>query len=59
MGTLFDPLTGQRVVLRAEHVFGRNALRADTAVDDPGISLMHAVIRWRNGRRPFPGSWPT
>ncbi len=50
MGTLFDPRTGDRVVLRAEHVFGRNALRADTAVDDPGISLMHAVIRWRNGR---------
>ncbi len=50
MGTLFDPRTGDRVVLRAEHVFGRNALRADTALDDPGISLMHAVIRWRNGR---------
>jgi predicted component of type VI protein secretion system len=50
MGTLFDPRTGERVVLRAEHVFGRNALRADTALDDPAISLMHAVIRWRNGR---------
>jgi len=50
MGTLFDPRTGERVVLRAEHVFGRNALRADTALDDPGISLMHAVARWRNGR---------
>ena len=50
MGTLFDPRTGERVVLRAEHVFGRNALRADTAIDDPGISLMHAVARWRNGR---------
>ena len=50
MGTLFDPRTGERVVLRAEHVFGRNALRADTALDDPGISLMHAVVRWRNGR---------
>ena len=50
MGTLFDPRTGDRVVLRAEHVFGRNALRADTVIDDPGISLMHAVIRWRNGR---------
>jgi len=50
MGTLFDPRTGDRVVLRAEHVFGRNALRADTALDDPGISLMHAVVRWRNGR---------
>jgi len=49
MGTLFDPRTGERVVLRAEHVFGRNALRADTALDDPGISLMHAMIRWRNG----------
>ena len=50
MGTLFDPRTGDRVVLRAEHVFGRNALRADTALEDPGISLMHAVVRWRNGR---------
>ena len=50
MGTLFDPRTGERVVLRAEHVFGRNALRADTAIDDPGISLMHAVVRWRGGR---------
>ena len=50
MGTLFDPRTGERVVLRAEHVFGRNALRADTALDDPGISLMHAVVRWRDGR---------
>jgi pSer/pThr/pTyr-binding forkhead associated (FHA) protein len=50
MGTLLDPRTGERVVLRAEHVFGRNALRADTALDDPGISSMHAVIRWRGGR---------
>ncbi|MGN6527341.1 MAG: FHA domain-containing protein [Burkholderiaceae bacterium] len=50
MGTLFDPRTGERVVLHAEHVFGRNALRADTALDDPGISLMHAVARWRDGR---------
>ena len=50
MGTLSDPRTGERVVLRAEHVFGRNALRADTALDDPGISSMHAVVRWRNGR---------
>jgi len=50
MGTLSDPRTGERVVLRAEHVFGRNALRADTAIDDPGISSMHAVIRWRNER---------
>jgi hypothetical protein len=50
MGTLFDPRTGERVVLRAEHVFGRNPLRADTALDDPEISLMHAVARWRAGR---------
>jgi len=50
MGTLLDPRTGERVVLRAEHVFGRNALRADTAVDDPAISSMHAVVRWRSGQ---------
>lgn len=47
---LLDPRTGDRVVLRAEHVFGRNALRADTVLEDPEISLMHAVVRWRNGR---------
>jgi hypothetical protein len=50
MGTLLDPRTAERVVLRAEHVFGRNPLRADTAIDDPGISSMHAVARWRGGR---------
>lgn len=50
MATLLDPRTGDRVVLRAEHVFGRNALRADTVVEDPEISLMHAHVRWRNGR---------
>jgi len=49
MGTLLDPRTGQRVVLRAEHVFGRNPLRADTVLDDPEISLTHAVARWRGG----------
>ena len=47
---LLDPRTGERVVLRAEHVFGRNALRADTVLEDPEISLMHAHVRWRNGR---------
>jgi hypothetical protein len=49
MGTLIDPRTGELVVLRAEHVFGRNPLRADTLLDDPEVSLMHAAARWRNG----------
>jgi hypothetical protein len=49
VGTLIDPRTGEFVVLRAEHMFGRNPLRADTVLDDPEISLMHAVARWRAG----------
>ena len=40
--------TGDRVLLRGNHVFGRNALRSDTVLPDPEASLLHAVLRWRD-----------
>lgn len=50
MGMLLNGATGERIVLRANHVFGRNALRSDTHLTDPEVSLMHAAVRWRDGR---------
>jgi hypothetical protein len=49
MGMLYDEASGQRIVLRAEHVFGRNPVRSDTYLADQEISMMHAVVRWREG----------
>ena len=49
MGTLIDPDTGNLVLLRTEHVFGRSPMRADTVIDDREVSLIHAVVRWRDG----------
>jgi hypothetical protein len=50
MGMLVNSRTGECVALRASHVFGRNAARSDTPLNDPEVSLIHAVIRWREGR---------
>src|SRR6185503_18426419 len=49
MGMLLNSETGDRVMLRGNHVFGRNALRSDTVLPDPEASLLHAVLRWRDG----------
>jgi hypothetical protein len=49
MGMLLNSETGDRVLLRGNHVFGRNALRSDTVLPDPEASLLHAVLRWRDG----------
>ena len=49
MGMLLNSGTGDRVLLRGNHVFGRNALRSDTVLPDPEASLLHAVLRWRDG----------
>ncbi len=43
---LLNEATGERLVLRALHVFGRNAPRSDTYLSDPEVSLMHATVRW-------------
>ena len=50
MGMLLNSETGDRVLLRGNHVFGRNALRSDTVLPDPEASLLHAVLRWREGQ---------
>jgi FHA domain-containing protein len=50
MGRLYDEATGEHIVLRAEHVFGRNRSRSDTHLPHPDVSMMHAVVRWREGR---------
>jgi len=47
MGTVFNPATEERVLLRAYHVFGRNELSADTRIPSPDVSSLHAVVRWR------------
>jgi hypothetical protein len=47
MAVLRNRATGELVVLRPDHVFGRNAQRADTHLDDPGVSLRHAMLQWR------------
>lgn len=48
MGILINKKTGGRVVLRSQHVVGRNALRSDTLLSDPDISLLHALLRWQD-----------
>lgn len=50
MGMLLNRATGERIVLRANHVFGRNASRSDTYLSDPEVSLLHAAVRWSDGR---------
>ena len=40
MGMLFNEATGEHILLRAEHVFGRNRLRADTHLPHPEISMI-------------------
>ncbi|WP_051378433.1 FHA domain-containing protein [Derxia gummosa] len=46
---LLNAVTGECVVLRSNHVFGRDAMRSDTHIPDPEVSMMHAVARWRDG----------
>lgn len=49
MGTLVNERTGQRVILRANHVFGRHGFRCDTYLQDQEVSRIHALIRWSDG----------
>lgn len=49
MGMLFNLATEERVLLRANHVFGRSETRADTCILEADVSLMHAVVRYRDG----------
>jgi hypothetical protein len=45
VGVLLNCATRRRLYLRAEHVFGRSHM-ADTVLDQPDASLLHASIRW-------------
>jgi len=38
--------TGEKIVLRSHHVFGRQAINIDTRLTHPEISNIHASIRW-------------
>lgn len=49
MALLRNRDSAEWLVLRPEHVFGRNPLRADTYLADTGASLIHASVRWREG----------
>ncbi|MFZ5528279.1 MAG: FHA domain-containing protein [Pseudomonadota bacterium] len=47
MGMLLNRTTGERIVLRATHVFGRDTSRSDTCLSDLAVSAIHAVARWK------------
>jgi FHA domain-containing protein len=48
MGLFFNVATGERVLLRANHIFGRSQGRSDTCIAAADVSSMHAVVRWRD-----------
>jgi pSer/pThr/pTyr-binding forkhead associated (FHA) protein len=50
MATIRSDASGEACLLRAYHVFGRDAARCDTVFDDPSVSRVHAHIEWMGGR---------
>jgi len=46
MALLREKFTLGDVRLRAMHVFGRHQSKADTIIDSPQVSQIHAAIRW-------------
>lgn len=48
MALVFNAETGERVLLRANHVFGRSESRSDTCIVAADVSLIHAVVRFRD-----------
>ena len=46
---LVNTCSGTRVLLRAEHVIGRNPMRCDTCLSHPAVSTIHAVLRFHDG----------
>jgi hypothetical protein len=47
MGLFFNAATDESVLLRANHIFGRSPVRSDTCIAAVDVSLLHAVVRWR------------
>lgn len=39
--------SGESIILRPHHVFGRAKAKADTCIDDSNISRVHASVRWK------------
>ncbi|MEN8512139.1 FHA domain-containing protein [Burkholderia sp. RS02] len=50
MAILKNDSSGEACLLRAYHVFGRDAARCDTVIRDASVSRVHAHIRWIGGR---------
>ncbi|WP_175033602.1 FHA domain-containing protein [Burkholderia lata] len=50
MAMLKNHSSGEACLLRAYHVFGRDAARCDTVIQDASVSRVHAHIRWAGGR---------
>ncbi|MDN7438965.1 FHA domain-containing protein [Burkholderia cepacia] len=50
MAILMNDSSGEACLLRAYHVFGRDAARCDTVIRDASVSRVHAHIRWVGGR---------
>src|SRR5471030_900720 len=46
MALLQEKYTQNRLHLRALHLFGRNRVKVDTAVENADVSQIHASIRW-------------
>lgn len=46
MAIMENLLTGEKVLLKSHHVFGRNREKSDTELKNKGISQIHASIRW-------------
>ncbi|WP_069705047.1 FHA domain-containing protein [Burkholderia seminalis] len=49
MAILKNDSSGEACLLRAYHVFGRDAARCDTVIRDASVSRVHAHIRWSGG----------
>jgi hypothetical protein len=48
MGLFLNVTTEERVLLRANHIFGRSQERSDTCISAADVSSLHAVVRWRD-----------
>ncbi|KUZ71759.1 DNA-binding protein [Burkholderia ubonensis] len=49
MAILKNDSSGETCLLRAYHVFGRDAARCDTVIRDASVSRVHAHVRWVGG----------
>jgi hypothetical protein len=50
MALLRNPHTGQRIMLRTLHAFGRHPIACRTVLPCPDVSQIHALLRWNQHR---------